>query len=64
MAELAAGPLTSHDLGSWVRVVATIAPDPTTAAGHDRRYAAFRRLYEETRETVHGLAARGASQGR
>jgi xylulokinase len=56
LAGLAAGILHGSDLPGWVEIAATVPPDPTARPGHDRRYAAFRRLYEETRTTVHELA--------
>jgi xylulokinase len=57
LAGLAAGTLHRADLAGWVSVATTIRPDPEARAGHDRRYPAFRRLYAETRDTVHGLSA-------
>jgi xylulokinase len=59
VAGLAAGIVRRADLPRWVEIAATVRPDPAARAGHDRRYAAFRRLYEETKATVHELA--GAS---
>lgn len=55
LAGMAAGILRRDELPGWVAVAAIVRPDPGARAGHDRRHAAFRRLYLETRETVHGL---------
>ena len=55
LAGLAAGVLRREDLAGWVEVATAVRPDPAARAGHDRRYAAFRRLYLETRDTVHDL---------
>lgn len=59
LAGLAAGVLERGDLAGWVDVAATVRPDLAARAGHERRYAAFRGLYEETKETVHGLSDHG-----
>jgi xylulokinase len=55
LAGLAAGVVRRSDLPGWVQIATTIPFDPTTRPSHDRRYAAFRRLYGETRDTVHEL---------
>lgn len=55
LAGLASGVLERGDLAGWVDVAATVRPDPAARVGHDRRYAAFRGLYEETKGTVHRL---------
>lgn len=58
LAGRAAGVLGVADLRAWVRSADTIRARPTERAGHDRRYALFRRLYGETAPTVHELPAR------
>lgn len=58
LAGMAAGILRRDDLADWVQVSSTIRPDPAARSGHDRRYAAFRSLYVQTRETVHALVGR------
>ena len=63
LAGVTAGLLHWDDLPGWVEVARTVRPDPAARAGHDRRYAAFRSLYEETRGTVHGLVRQGHEAG-
>jgi xylulokinase len=43
----------------WFQPSRLIVPDPATAAIYDRGYAMFRRLYGDTRQVVHALAAAG-----
>lgn len=57
LAGLASG-LVQRDAGAaWTSVDRLIRPRPETLAGHDRRYRAFRDLYQATRDIVHGLGA-------
>jgi xylulokinase len=56
LAGRAAGLLSATDVDGWMSVDRVIRPRPETAAGHDRRAAAFRELYVATRDLVHGLA--------
>jgi xylulokinase len=63
LAGLAAGLLSMDDLAAWVRFEGTVTPAAATAPDHDRRYVAFRKLYDETRETVHGLVGRRDPKG-
>jgi xylulokinase len=43
-----------HD---WNPIDHVVQPDPAAADLYDRRYAAYRDLYETTRDLVHGLAS-------
>ncbi|HEX2626253.1 MAG TPA: FGGY family carbohydrate kinase [Candidatus Limnocylindrales bacterium] len=55
LAGLASGVLAREDIDGWMSVDRVVRPRPEERAGHDRRYAAFRALYESTRDIVHGL---------
>ena len=55
LAGLVAGVVERSALPSWVDLARTVTPDPATRRAHDRRYDAFRVLYDETRTTIHGL---------
>ena len=50
LAGRAAGQLTREDLGTWVKQDRLIEPRSDTRALHDRQFALFKRLYEETKE--------------
>ncbi|PPG62074.1 sugar kinase [Rathayibacter sp. AY2B7] len=58
-AVLAAGLVTEVDIDAWNPPSARLRPDPATAAFHDEAYSDYRRLYRETRDTVHRLGRRG-----
>ena len=60
LAGLASGVVEAADVDGWMSVDHVVRPRPETAAGHDRRYHAFRALYPATRDIVHGLADRQA----
>ncbi len=51
----ASGLVRRDDLAGWVTTRHVVTPDPATRAGHDRRYARYRQLYEASRDVVHGL---------
>jgi xylulokinase len=55
LAGVVSGRLALADIEDWVETRAVVAPDPDRGSVLDRRYSAFRRLYEETRPTVHAL---------
>lgn len=55
IAGLASGVLSANDVDGWMSVDHVVRPRAETAGGHDRRYAAFRELYEATRDIVHRL---------
>ncbi|MDZ7801774.1 MAG: FGGY-family carbohydrate kinase [Trueperaceae bacterium] len=59
LAGLASGTLDRTDLNSWVRGGTTVHPQPDAAARYDQDHPLFRRLYQDTRDTVHALAHRG-----
>ncbi|HLV11156.1 MAG TPA: FGGY-family carbohydrate kinase [Trueperaceae bacterium] len=60
LAGMAAGELTSADLGSWQRPSRRIVPDPAKRATYDRAYGNFRALYDATADVVHDLVAGAA----
>jgi xylulokinase len=57
-AHLAASAVASDapDIAEWNPVVATVRPDPSTAAGYDRGYRLYRELYGSTADLAHALA--------
>ncbi len=57
LAGRAAGLLEPADLAGWVEIGSTVSPDPRGRAAAERRAGQFRALYDETRATVHDLAA-------
>ncbi|MCJ1673782.1 FGGY family carbohydrate kinase [Rathayibacter sp. VKM Ac-2929] len=62
-AVLAAGLVTEVDIEEWNPAATTLVPDQAVAALYDGLYADFRRLYPETRATVHRLAQRSRDLG-
>jgi xylulokinase len=58
---LAAGAVEADGAGprieDWNPVTTTITPDPALAATYDEMFDRYRRLYAQTREVVHELAA-------
>lgn len=59
LAGLAAGILERDDLSTWVRPGDVIRPQENGSQLYDKMYQHYRRLYEETRETVHFLSKVG-----
>ncbi|WP_323743442.1 FGGY-family carbohydrate kinase [Agreia pratensis] len=57
-AVLAAALVTKVDIDDWNPPAVRLQPDPANAALYDEAYADYRRLYYETRDTVHRLAGR------
>jgi xylulokinase len=47
---------TAPDIADWNPVVATVRPDPATAAAYDRGYRLYRELYTSTVDLAHELA--------
>ena len=62
LAGRAIGAVSPADAAAWTAIDHVVRPRPETAAGHDRRYAAFHELYRATRAIVHGLE--GAASAR
>ncbi len=54
-AGLAAGVLSRGALAAWLRSGARVVPDAVANARYREDQSLFRRLYEETRRTVHEL---------
>ena len=63
LAGLAAGVLSRGDLASWVRGGTRVVPDAVANARYREDQGIFRRLYEETKETVHALQGRARAGG-
>jgi xylulokinase len=59
LAGLAAGILERDDLSKWVRPGDVIRPQENGNELYDKMYHHYRRLYEDTRETVHFLSKVG-----
>jgi len=57
LAGLAAGILTHDDLATWVKPGQKITPNPASSTIYEPLYADYLRLYEQTRDIVHRLAA-------
>ncbi|KQO84639.1 sugar kinase [Frigoribacterium sp. Leaf263] len=55
---LAAGLVSSVDVEAWNPPAVVLQPDPSTREAYDAAYADYRRLYPDTVEVVHRLAAR------
>jgi xylulokinase len=55
LAGLAAGRLSRTDLSTWVRSGRTVQPSQANQPLYDDYYANYLRLYERTRDIVHGL---------
>lgn len=56
LAGVGTGILSRDALPAWVREGRTVAPRTGYAPLYDEMYQRYRRLYEETREVVHGLS--------
>jgi len=57
LAGLASGIIPDIDiLEGWIRIDRQITPNPDHAACHDRQYAIYRSLYENTRDDIHRLS--------
>lgn len=54
-----AAPGRAPDIDEWNPPAHVIRPDPAAAAVYDDRYALYRRLYGDTADIVHELAASG-----
>ena len=57
LAARAIGGADALDIARWNPVVERIVPDPAAAARYDELFARYTRLYTETRDVVHALAA-------
>jgi xylulokinase len=55
LAGLASGIVSRDGVPGWMSVDRVIRPRPETRPAHDRRYRAFRELYDATRSIIHGL---------
>jgi xylulokinase len=55
---LAAGLVSSVDVEEWNPPAVVLQPDPSTREAYDAAYADYRRLYPDTVDVVHRLAAR------
>lgn len=56
---LAAGLVTEVDIDLWNPPAIVLTPDESARAAYDEAYRDYRRLYPDTLEVVHRLAARG-----
>jgi xylulokinase len=63
LAGVAAGVLSRGDLASWVRGGTRVVPDAVANARYREDRGIFRRLYEETKDTVHALQGRARAGG-
>lgn len=63
LAGIAAGIIPSIDAlnGGWVKTKMIVEPQPEQRAIYDRYYPVYRSLYEESKQSLHALAALGRS---